>query len=382
MKVLLNKRHSRIKIVSFFGGVFAILFITSLIPALYFFTSDEVTTYGLVVRSFLIALTPVLFLPVIYWISQKKPIFKDWKNTLLHIVLSLTFSLIFLVIYLVMILFILEGAFFLGMEYNDIESVLVRQFFSIGSILFFTYWGLVVLLGLDQYYEELGNIKQKSNEIQSQLELATLSSLRAQLKPHFLFNTLSMVDQMIATNPSTAAKMVDRLEKLLKTTFDRTGSESCTLEEEIDFIKKYLAIETHRFHDRLKVEYFISPVTKKINVPRYLLQPLVENALVHGAGRTMKECTITIKSEMSKGRLFIMIRDDGPGVRRKINQTEKGIGLKNVRARLRLYYGKGVQLKTNSVKNNGFISEISIPYKYLATNISETKTKPHKITYK
>ncbi|MCW9713845.1 histidine kinase [Aliifodinibius salicampi] len=269
-----------------------------------------------------------------------------------------------------MIFYFLEGVFFFGMGYHQIESILVRQFFSIGSILFFTYWGLVVLLGLSKYYEELGNIKRKSNELESQLELASLSSLRAQIKPHFLFNTLSMVDQMISTDPDTAKKMVDKLEKLLKNTFDRSGPEQSSLKEEVDFIKKYLAIEAHRFHDRLQVVYSIAPETMNVQIPRYLLQPLVENSLVHGVAKTMKKCTIKIKSESRGDNVRIAVIDDGPGLRKRSQEKDKGIGLKNVRERIRLYYGESAKLNLLSLESGGIISEILIPEKDLKANVT------------
>ena len=366
----ISKENPLLRAGPFLALLFALLFTTSFFPALYHFSGEGARVSHLVVRSVLIAITPILLLPVIYWTSVRRPIFNSWKNILLHLVLSVIFSFLFLLIFQLLILFFMDGVFFLGMKYAAIESILVRQFFTIGSILFFTYWGLVVLLGVKNYYEELGKIERKSNELKSQLELATLSSLRAQLKPHFLFNTLSMVDQMITTDPDTAVKMVDKLEMLLRTTYDRTGSESCTLREEINFIKKYLAIETHRFRDRLTVSYAIAPDVEQVQVPRYLLQPLVENALVHGVSKTIDSCRIFIQAESIEGFLRITIQDNGPGIRRRVKKSRKGIGLKNVRARLRLYYGKEVLLKLVSLKSGGVRSEILVPEQYWKSKVA------------
>ncbi|GAA5522689.1 hypothetical protein Asal01_02651 [Fodinibius salicampi] len=363
-------KSPKVKTGLFLGILFAVLFITTFIPALYFYAGREASFYNLIVRSGLIAITPILFLPLIYWLSVSKPIFNSGSNILFHILLSLLFMPVFLIVFQLMIFYFLEGVFFFGMGYHQIESILVRQFFSIGSILFFTYWGLVVLLGLSKYYEELGNIKRKSNELESQLELASLSSLRAQIKPHFLFNTLSMVDQMISTDPDTAKKMVDKLEKLLKNTFDRSGPEQSSLKEEVDFIKKYLAIEAHRFHDRLQVVYSIAPETMNVQIPRYLLQPLVENSLVHGVAKTMKKCTIKIKSESRGDNVRIAVIDDGPGLRKRSQEKDKGIGLKNVRERIRLYYGESAKLNLLSLESGGIISEILIPEKDLKANVT------------
>lgn len=364
---------SKTQVLAFVAALFGVLFITSFLPALYFYLPNGASVLHLTVRSALIGLTPILLLPFIYLFSVEKPIFDNANNIALHVILSLLLSFLSLLIFQLLIFFLLDRTFFFGIGYSQIESILVKQFFSIGSILFFTYLGLSVLLGLNKYYRELGQIKKRSNELESQLEAATLSSLRAQLKPHFLFNTLSMVDQMIATAPDTAIKMVDKLEKLLQTTFDRSRSESCTLKEEISFIRKYLAIETHRFDDRLEVQYNISPATAMIMVPRYLLQPLVENALVHGVGRSMEKCIIRISSKFEGGRLLITIEDSGPGMRAQHKKSAKGIGIKNVRKRLELYYGKSASLKVGSGADSGFKSQISIPYRYLSTAAAASK---------
>jgi LytS/YehU family sensor histidine kinase len=260
-----------------------------------------------------------------------------------------------------LILFILEGKNFLGLGFHSITDILTRQFFSVGSILFFSYWGIVVLLGLKKYYEEIEEAHRKSIDMQTQLEEVTLSSLQAQLKPHFLFNTLSMVDQMMTENPKNAIDIVDKLERLLRNTFDQQNAESCTVKEEINFLKKYLSIEESRFQDRLEVNYSTEKATEEVKIPRYLLQPLVENALKHGVSKSMETCTILIKSEFVDENLALSVENDGYQSRNHKKINNKGIGLKNVEERIALYFGKEANLIIEYTDSGKFISKILIP---------------------
>lgn len=318
------------------------------------------------VRALLIAGTPILFLPAIYWFSIKKPILQNWKNILLHVVLSILFCFIFLLIFQLILFYIYQEKNFLTLALESITNILTRQFLSVGTMLFFGYWGIVVLFGLKKYYEDVDGIQRKANEIQSQLEQATLSSLQAQLKPHFLFNTLSMVDQMLTENPSQAVAMVDKLENLLKNTFDRNNSESCTIGEEIEFLKKYLSIEESRFQDRLTVEYSIADATKNVMIPRYLLQPLVENAIVHGVSKSMQESVILIKSEFLADQLVLSVENSASNYRNSGRGKANGIGLNNVENRIQIYFGEDARLKVSSSKAEVYRCRILVPKKYLS----------------
>ena len=210
-------------------------------------------------------------------------------------------------------------------------------------------------------------MQRKANELESQLELATLSSLRAQLNPHFLFNTLSMVDQMVTHKPDIAIEVADKLGKLFKNTFERDSSESCTLKEEIAFIQKYLSIEKYRFDDRLEVSYEIAENTAAIHIPRYLLQPLVENAIVHGVSKRIDNCKVIIRSELSDWGLTIVVQNDIPRTRnQKVDET-KGIGISNVRERIALFFGSEASLVV-SREPEEFKASVNVPGKYLHRN--------------
>ena len=111
---------------------------------------------------------------------------------------------------------------------------------------------------------------------------ARLKTLEAELHPHFLFNTLHAISTLVHTDPEAADRMISRLSDLLRLTFDRSGAAGVPLKEELEFLQKYLEIEQIRFQDRLTVNFDIDPDTLDTDVPRMILQPLVENAIKHG----------------------------------------------------------------------------------------------------
>ena len=122
----------------------------------------------------------------------------------------------------------------------------------------------------------------KEAQLETRLVEARLRTLQAELQPHFLFNTLHAISSLVHTNPDGADRMISRLSDLLRLTFDRSGAARVSLQEELEFLQKYLEIEQTRFQDRLTVRFDVDPDTLDAEVPRLILQPLVENAIKHG----------------------------------------------------------------------------------------------------
>lgn len=311
---------------------------------------------------------PALFLPSVIWISDKVSLLKSIRNLLLHIVLSVIYVAMF--VFLVQFIRSLVDGYFLFGEGLEIAlSILRRQFLLSGSMAFLLYWGIAVLSGMQVYYREVSEVSERANKLESQLSSATLSTLKAQLKPHFLFNTLNMVDYLIHTDHKKAIDTLNKLEGLIKSTFDQHQPNSCTIEAEIIFLEKYLDIEKSRFQDRLSVQLEIDEDTEHIKIPCYLIQPLVENSVKHGVGKSLKKCTITIKSKLIGDFLSIEVFDDGNGSTKKcVEKVEWGIGLKNIEDRLKIYFGIGAFLEVKALPEGGFKSVIIIPKTKLKGN--------------
>jgi len=197
--------------------------------------------------------------------------------------------------------------------------------------------GLSYALG---YYRESQARALKAAHLETSLMEARLKTLEAELHPHFLFNTLHAISTLVHTNPEAADRMISRLSDLLRLTFDRSGAAGVPLKEELEFLQKYLEIEQIRFQDRLTVKYDIDPETLDIQVPRMILQPLVENAIKHGIGPRSGQGLIQVSAKKQDKGIWIEVHDNGVGLSRSARtRLSNGVGLPNTRARLQYLYG-------------------------------------------
>jgi sensor histidine kinase YesM len=196
-------------------------------------------------------------------------------------------------------------------------------------------------------------------QLQAQLAEARLDALRMQINPHFLFNTLNAVSALVDRDPSGVRKMIARLSELLRTTTDSRASDEVPLRQELQLLDRYIEIMEIRFQGRLRVEREIEPATLEAKVPNLVLQPIVENALEHGASRAMGEGVVRINARRDGERLVITVRDNGPGVAAR---TE-GVGLGNTRARLAQLYGDSAGLTLTTAPEGGALAEIVLPFR-------------------
>jgi LytS/YehU family sensor histidine kinase len=153
--------------------------------------------------------------------------------------------------------------------------------------------------------------------------------------------------------------MIARLSELLRSTMERRGSDEVPLRQELQLLDRYVEIMEVRFQGRLRVERAIEPETLDALVPNLILQPIVENALEHGASRAMGEGVVRIEARREDGQLSITVRDNGPGV----DVAREGVGLANTRARLAHLYGDGGGVTLASADGGGAVAEIVLPYR-------------------
>ena len=212
------------------------------------------------------------------------------------------------------------------------------------------------------YYHESQQRKVSQATLETRLVEAQLKTLQAELHPHFLFNTLHAISTLVHRDPEAADRMISRLSDLLRITFQRSGEARVSLKEEIEFLQKYLEIEQTRFQDRLSVRVEIDPDALDAEVPRMILQPLVENAIKHGIGTRVEGGCVQITAAREGERLWMQIRDNGGGLQGGIVRAlNKGVGLSNTRARLDCLYGGQHQL-VFSDQRGGLGVRIEIPY--------------------
>ncbi|MEO8025988.1 MAG: histidine kinase [Bryobacteraceae bacterium] len=204
---------------------------------------------------------------------------------------------------------------------------------------------------------------ERSTRLEAQLSNAELQALRAQLQPHFLFNTLNSISVLLEEDPKAANQMLLHLSDLLRIMMQRTGSPEVSLREELDLIRHYLEIEQTRFRDRLTVRFESDPNALEARIPSLLLQPLVENAVRHGIATRSSPGFIEISTARNNGHVTITVRDNGPGMPSGSGaQRPGGVGLSNTRARLELVYGSNHRFSLENAPGGGLETLIEIPY--------------------
>jgi LytS/YehU family sensor histidine kinase len=213
------------------------------------------------------------------------------------------------------------------------------------------------------YYRKYREREFVAAQLEAQLAQAQLDSLRMQLHPHFLFNTLNGIVGLVRDNKNDAAvRMLVGLSDLLRHALEHSDRQEVQLREELNFIKLYLSIQQMRFPDRLQIDLDIDPATSKALVPNFVLQPLIENALRHGIGRSAGAGSIGISSRRENGSLLITVSDNGAGLPNHWQlKTNCGIGLANTAARLQQLYGENHRFDIHNRDGGGVEVEIVIP---------------------
>jgi LytS/YehU family sensor histidine kinase len=203
-----------------------------------------------------------------------------------------------------------------------------------------TYSAIAGLSYALRYHQESQARAIKAANLEARLMEARLKTLEAELHPHFLFNTLHAISTLVHSDPEAADRMISRLSDLLRLTFDRTGAAEVPLKEELEFLQKYLEIEQIRFQDRLSVGFEIDPEALDAEVPRLILQPLVENAIKHGISPRSGQGLVHVSARRENQDVWIEVRDNGVGLSTKARaRLTSGVGLSNTRARLECLYG-------------------------------------------
>jgi two-component system, LytTR family, sensor kinase len=205
-------------------------------------------------------------------------------------------------------------------------------------------------------------IEHRLQEQETRLLAAKIEVLKSQINPHFLFNTLTSVAALIRSEPDTARMLIAKLSALLRRLL-RSHQHFVSLREELESVDEYLDIEVVRFGPKLSVRKDIDPATLHLVVPSMILQPLVENAIKHGLSRKVGAGSLSIRSWREGGRVLLEVQDDGMGfVLERLNEPmASGIGLTNVRERLRVIYGAAYQLTLSSEPGRGTTARIEIP---------------------
>jgi two-component system LytT family sensor kinase len=225
------------------------------------------------------------------------------------------------------------------------------------------YFAILLAAHAVSYYRAYRAREIRAAQLEARLSRAQLETLRSQIQPHFLFNTLHSISALMGTDVEGARKMIGDIKALLRLAMERSDAQEVSLAAELEFLDQYVSIQRTRFRDRLTLDYAIDPDALDALVPRLVLQPLVENAIRHGLAPRSVPGRIEVRAERAGGEVSLTVADDGVGVETEDGRPPReGIGLGNTRARLRSLYGERQSLIASGAPRGGFRVEIRVPY--------------------
>jgi two-component system, LytTR family, sensor kinase len=231
--------------------------------------------------------------------------------------------------------------------------------FSTLALQCFVYAAIVAATHGVEYYRR----SREREQIEARLADTRLQLLSVQLQPHFLFNTLNTIAEMVHHDAEKADRMITGLSDLLRRALDLEARQEIALEEEMGLLGRYLDIQKTRFDDRLSVTTRIADDVSEAQVPVLLLQPIVENAIRHGMGARATGGSISIEAKRVASRLVITVTDDGPGIADEALSGRQRRGLRNTRERLEALYGTAHALDLTNLPAGGAQIAVEIPFR-------------------
>ena len=301
----------------------------------------------------------------IYWVNRTLPFAPNalLSRLAVHIPLSIVFTVAYS--------YIDYGATQLLDAPSDRNWVGPTLLDTMGRVTYrlgtFVYWAIaMVCIALD-YQADVKDREVRAAELERLLSEARLETLRTQLDPHFLFNTLNSISAYVESAPREARLMLERLGDLLRRSMEHASEQEISLERELAFVDLYIQLQLVRFSDRLDVRVRVDPDVTAAAVPTFILQPLIENAIRHGIAKLTTPGMIELAAWRSGARLHLRVRDNGPGLPPgwRLDQ-HVGVGLGNTRARLTHLYGPDdFSLDVSRDDERGTCVDVTLPYRPL-----------------
>lgn len=283
---------------------------------------------------------------------------KDWYKFLFHVVISMG-----LMVFASIMLRIMTGLWFQDLTGFIVETR--REMVNSGGMVLLLYWFVIALEFLEENFRKLESVIEDKNQLVRQLNVANVQRLDAQLRPHFLYNTLSMISSNLYTSPERAVILLEKLKNLFQKSFVYQETQLIPLKEELEFTTDYLDLEQNRFIDSLQVVYEVDNSLGEFPVPNMILQPLVENAIKHGLVKMESKGVIRITIQKSSRHIVLSVEDNGPGFSSmcpgNTDEVPLGIGLTNIRDRLVTLYGPDAELIIGSSELGGAKMGIKLP---------------------
>lgn len=300
----------------------------------------------------------MLLVPLVAWLGRKTA-GMDWgRFCLVHIPASVAMALLQV--------WVRVGVFWIFWSesvttVHTFGGYLQREFVFNFYFAQLTYWVvLAVLRGMDSR-RHLRDERLRNAQLETQLAQSQLQSLRMQLQPHFLFNTLNAISALALADPMQARMMISRLSDMLRLTLEERHTQLLPLSRELEFVRNYLDIQRVRFRDRLAVHFEVNDEVQQAEVPSMILQPLVENALKHGLLEKTDHGNLYVTARREGYGLRLTVEDDGLGL--PAESVADGIGLGNTRTRLEMLFGTAAAMNLLARAGGGTCAEIRMPFR-------------------
>lgn len=236
-------------------------------------------------------------------------------------------------------------------------------FFDYGLLV---YWVILLMHQALEYTRVIKEEEVRASKLKTQLVEAQLQTLKTQLQPHFLFNTLHSISELIHEDVEAADTMIARLGDFLRFTLQNSGQQMVTLQKDLESMQSYFEIERTRFQEALTMQMEIEPQTLDALVPSFLWQPIVENSIRHGIATSTRHGRIIIRAKQRNGTLQLEVEDNGSGLVVEDGSSlryKEGIGLANTRAILHHIYGSAHRLDLANAPGGGVVVTMEIPFR-------------------
>jgi two-component system, LytTR family, sensor kinase len=347
--------------------VFGLFFFTQAVAQK--FVSHEPTPWWHYLLSWMVGVNLwAVLTPALLWLGRRFPFDRrNWlRRTALHLVFSIGISLAQLACEAAILYRLgVFPSFMTGFVATFVFLLIIA--FHQGIVTYFTVLGIQYGFRYYRQYQEREQqalrLELHTSELETQLVNAQLSALKMQLQPHFLFNTLNAIMVLVRQQKGRQAEeMLAHLSDLLRCVLEDVEAQEVSLRRELEYLQLYLSIEQVRFPDRLRTEITADPAILDAAVPQMGLQPIVENAIRHGIGKSSSAGKIQISAARVNDMLEIRVQDDGPGFPNGDSPQGRGIGLANTRTRLHQLYGDGAKLTGENSERGGAIVTMLLPY--------------------
>jgi signal transduction histidine kinase len=299
--------------------------------------------------------------PGVVWLGRRVPLARahPLRAVLFHLVVPVVLSPLFVLLRLLLNAATSGHMPSLGTLLTLLPRLLVVEPLSVIPV----YWLLLAAAWIHQFYQEYEAVRFRAVELHRSLAAAELDALQMKLQPHFLFNTLNAIGTLAREGDRDAvARVVEHLGTLLRLSMDHGNRQFVSLDEELSLVDEYLAIEEVRFGDQLRVVRQIDPRVRLAKVPNMILQPLVENALVHGIAGRIGASLLEVSSRADGGSLVVSVRDDGPGVGvgwTLARDARRGLG--NVAERMAALFGDAGAVQLSNAADGGAVAVLRMP---------------------